>query len=234
MRLIKFLLPLGRLTRLLTSFSVRTRIIVLALIPVVGFLANGLTYVAGEGEVATAFQTVNRSVALADASRNFKSAVSDMRFIAKDFSAKPGDELVQKFEKAHSAALQNLEFLKSAIDGGHAENIVRLDKDVAGLHSTFTKLVAEQKTLGFDDSSGLQRNLSLSGNAVERIINENTTWRRYRSQEIDDDSADHAALRSRISAQPTRFDTSAIQHRLHTIHRYIRLDRWHAGDEVSA
>jgi methyl-accepting chemotaxis protein len=176
MRLIKFLLPLGRLTRLLTSFSVRSRIIVPAVIPVVGFLANGLTYVAGEGEVATAFQTVNRSVALADASRDFKSAVSDMRFIAKDFSAKPSDELVQRFAKAYSVALRNLEFLNGAIDGSHAENIGRLEKDVTGLHSTFTKLVAEQKTLGFDDSSGLQRNLSVSGNAVERIINENMTW----------------------------------------------------------
>ena len=49
MRFIKSLLSFGRLNRLLTSFSVRTRIIVLALIPVVGFLANGLTYVSGEG-----------------------------------------------------------------------------------------------------------------------------------------------------------------------------------------
>ena len=72
----------------------RTRIIVLALIPVVGFLANGLTYVAGEGDVASAFETVKHSAALADASRDFKSAVSDMRITAKDFTATPGDELV--------------------------------------------------------------------------------------------------------------------------------------------
>ena len=37
-------LPFNWLTRLLASFSVRTRIVVLALIPVAGFLANGLTY----------------------------------------------------------------------------------------------------------------------------------------------------------------------------------------------
>jgi hypothetical protein len=29
----------------------------------------------------------------------------------------------------------------------------------------------EQKTLGFDESSGLRRNLQVAGNAVERIIN---------------------------------------------------------------
>jgi hypothetical protein len=33
---------------MLASVSVRTRIIVLALIPVAGFLANGVTYVSGD------------------------------------------------------------------------------------------------------------------------------------------------------------------------------------------
>src|SRR5882757_6585343 len=89
----------SRLTRLLTSFSVRTRIVVLAAIPVVGFLANGLTYVAGEGEVASAFQTVNHSGALADASRDFKSAVSTMRIVVKDFNAKPSDNLVESYQQ---------------------------------------------------------------------------------------------------------------------------------------
>jgi hypothetical protein len=60
----------------LGSFSVRTPIIVLALIPVAGFLANGLTYVSGEGDVGRAFATVTQSHALVDSSRDFKSAVA--------------------------------------------------------------------------------------------------------------------------------------------------------------
>ena len=71
-------LPFNRLARIFASFSVRTRIVALALIPVGGFLANGFTYTAGEGEVARAFRTIH-STALADASRDFKSAVSSMR-----------------------------------------------------------------------------------------------------------------------------------------------------------
>src|SRR6188472_1984198 len=43
--------------RLVGSLSVRTRIILLALIPVIGFLTNGYTYVAGEGDVSGAFDT---------------------------------------------------------------------------------------------------------------------------------------------------------------------------------
>jgi methyl-accepting chemotaxis protein len=74
MRSIEISLPLNRLARMLASFSVRTRIVVLALIPVAGFVANGLTFTAGEGDVGRAFGTLAHSTALADASRDFKSA----------------------------------------------------------------------------------------------------------------------------------------------------------------
>ena len=53
MRFGKLLLPF---TRLVSSLSVRARIVVLALVPVVGFLANGLTYMSSEGEVGGAFR----------------------------------------------------------------------------------------------------------------------------------------------------------------------------------
>ncbi len=106
----------------------RTRIVVLALIPVVGFLANGLTYVSGEGDVATAFDTVNRSGALADASRDFKSAVSTMRIIVKDFSVAPNDNLLVGYEQAHALALQSLDAIAASIDRRHAANIESLRK----------------------------------------------------------------------------------------------------------
>jgi methyl-accepting chemotaxis protein len=176
MRLIQLSLPFNRLNRLLTSFSVRTRIVVLALIPVVGFLANGLSYVSGEGDVGTAFETVKQSGGLADASRDFKSAVSSMRIIVKDFSAAPNDNLVVGFQQAHALALQSLDTIAVSIDRRHAENIVDLRKDVMELRENFTELVRQQETLGFDEASGLRHNLRNASNAVERIINENMTW----------------------------------------------------------
>ena len=60
----------------LGSFPARTRFVVLALIPVAGFLANAVTYVSGEGDVSRAFATVTQSHALVDSSRDFKSAVA--------------------------------------------------------------------------------------------------------------------------------------------------------------
>jgi methyl-accepting chemotaxis protein len=176
MRLIESLLSFKRLTRVLTAVSVRTRIVVLALIPVAGFIANGLTYVASETEVGAAFQTAQRSAALADASRDFKSAVTGMRIIVRDFSVSPNDNLVVTFEQAQSHALLSLDNIAESIDRRHADNIVALRREVLELSETFGELVRQQKTLGFDETSGLRGKLLEANTAVERIINENMTW----------------------------------------------------------
>jgi methyl-accepting chemotaxis protein len=176
MRFINLSALFNRLHRLLTSISVRSRIVLLAMIPVIGFLANGLTYISGEGDVGTAFVTVKHSAALADASRDFKSAIAAMRIAVKDFGTNPSDTLIQNFEQSHAIALQSLDAITSSIDHRHAENIVGLRKDVMSLHDTFTELVKQQRTLGFNETSGLRNNLREAGNAVERIINENMTW----------------------------------------------------------
>ena len=176
MRSIDLSLPFNWLARMLTTFSVRTRIVVLALIPVAGFLANGLTYTSGEGDVGRAFATVTQSTALADASRDFKSAVAAMRLVVKDFSVSPNNNLVIIFDESHGLALKALDSISGAIDQTRAENIVSMRKDVTALRKNFDDLVREQKILGYDDASGLRGNLHTAGNAVERIINENMSW----------------------------------------------------------
>jgi len=172
---LKRLALLSRLPRLLASLSVRSRIVVLALIPVAGFAANGITYLSGEDAVGSTFRTVQRSEALADASRDFKSAVNTMRIVVKDFSAKPSDALIVDFEGASGLAMYSLEVI-DALDAHVHADIQGLRSDLAGLQDNFEKLVRQQRELGYDDTSGLRGKLSTAGNAVERIINQNTTW----------------------------------------------------------
>ncbi len=176
MRFTNLLIPFTRPARLLASVSVRTRIIVLALIPVVGFLANGLTYVAGEGDVGTAFETVKRSGGLADASRDFKIAIAAERIAVKDFGLTPSNSLLASFDVAHALALKSLDTIAASVDHRYAENIVGLRNDVMEMRKNFNEMVREQESLGFDEASGLRGSLRDAGNAVERIINENMTW----------------------------------------------------------
>jgi methyl-accepting chemotaxis protein len=169
-------LPLQWPGRLAGRLSVRSRIVVLALIPVIGFLANGITYVSGEGEVGHSFATVNRSRELADASREFKIAVAAMRITAKDFTVSPHGSLVDAFLQSQDAATKNLDVIQKSIRGMRGDDITALRQSLAGLKRNFDKLVAEQRTLGFEENEGLRNDLRTAGNAIERAINENMTW----------------------------------------------------------
>ena len=173
MRLIQLSHPMRRLV---ASLSVRTRIVVLALIPVVGFIANGLTYVSSEGEVGAAFQTVKQSGTLADASREFKIAIAGMRIAVKDFTAAPSEELIKTFNDAQRLAISSLDTIEKSLAGQRHEDIAALRKELDGLETNFTNLVKEQRKLGFDDTEGLLSRLHSSGYKIESIINENMTW----------------------------------------------------------
>jgi len=172
----KRLALLSRLPRLLSSLTVRSRIVVLALIPVAGFAANGVTYFSGEDAVGSAFRTVQQSNELAGASRDFKSAVNTMRIVVKDFAVKPSDALIVDFEGAQGLAMHSLDVVAGILDKQHAADMAGLRSDLVGLQNNFDTLVQMQRELGFTDNTGLRGKLSTTGNAVERIINESLTW----------------------------------------------------------
>jgi len=72
--------------------------------------------------------------------------------------------------------LHNLNIISSSADPRFIGTINSLRQQTMKLQDSFDELMREQKALGFDDNSGLQKKLRDSGNAVERIINENVNW----------------------------------------------------------
>ena len=84
--------------------SVRMRIVVIALVPVIGFLANGFTFTTGEAEVDHAFESVRLAGALEDASRDFKDALSRMRTAAVEFAREPRPAHISAFNEGHDLA----------------------------------------------------------------------------------------------------------------------------------
>jgi hypothetical protein len=77
---------------------------VLAAIPVVGFLVNGIAFTAGEREVENAFRTADRASDLADVSREFRGMLIQMRVRTRDFAMRPTQELIHAFETTHDTA----------------------------------------------------------------------------------------------------------------------------------
>jgi methyl-accepting chemotaxis protein len=152
------------------------RIIAIAVIPVVGLLANGLVFISSEREVSASFQTVKQSAALADASREFKNAIAEMRIAVKDFVATPREDFIRAFETADFAAHKALGAIGSSTEGQRADDINGLLTQLADIKKNFDQLVKEQRILGFGDFEGLRRLMIESGSSVERVINEQMPW----------------------------------------------------------
>ena len=183
---------LRRLSRPLTSRSVRTRIIVLALIPVVGFVANGSTYLSGERDVGKAFQTVTKSRHLADASRDFKIAIAAMRIAAKDFVVQPRT-LIDAFGQSQTLANRSLDRIAASMHGKRADEINALRQELVKLKRQFRQAgrrAAHARLFG--PGRPAQEAARHRQQDRARHQREHDLARRRRGQETHDHALDHA------------------------------------------
>ena len=164
------------LPRLSAAYSVRMRLIVLSLIPVVGFVAVGIAYVSSERTVEAAFGSVQQSSRLAEASRAFKEAITTMQVRAKDFVAQPQAAQATRFAEAHEAAMSNLKIIQEVASASERQNLALLEGRVANLEKTFAALTAAQDELGLTELEGTQGRLREGGNLMEQIVNEDMSW----------------------------------------------------------
>jgi methyl-accepting chemotaxis protein len=164
------------LSRFSTDLSVRTRLIVLSLIPVVGFAAIAFAYLSSERAVEMAFGSVQQSSRLAEASRAFKDSLTSMQVRAKDFVAQPQPGLVARFSDAYDAAMDSLKTIQELADESDKQTLTALGGRVTNLKTTFTALTADQDELGLTEFEGIQGSLRDGGNTMERIVNEDMSW----------------------------------------------------------
>ena len=164
------------LSRLVRALSVRTRILLIALIPVFGFAANGISFIAGEREVADAFDRYRRADATADASHSLKEAISKMRIAARDFATDPDEATLKAFETANAQALDKLAFIERTLDQNERMRIAWIPDRLKEIGNRFSNVVLNQRELGFSESDGLRRQLHDTGIAVERVINQGIAW----------------------------------------------------------
>jgi methyl-accepting chemotaxis protein len=164
------------LVRLISRTSVNARIALIALIPVIGFIANGITFRAGEAEVASAFDVVDRANHLSDAAQGYQGALTTMRIAARDFAARPGDDFIAQFNDAKSSALRQLDVLEVSADAVSFNDIQGLRSTLGAVADNFDEVVKEQRRLGFTELQGLRRRIYESGANIERIITTELTW----------------------------------------------------------
>ena len=159
-----------------SKLSVRTRIIVLGVIPVIGFLANGIAFMVGDVEVGRAFDSVQRYTQVADASRDLKTGLLIMRAATTQYVARPSDKEVADFTDGQELAMKSLDRIAAMLGASAQDVVTPLRITVRDLKTSFESLVNEQKSLGYDDSHGISAELTAASSAVERIIHEDLSW----------------------------------------------------------
>src|SRR6202021_1244496 len=143
-----------------SKLSVRARIIVLGVIPVIGFLANGIAFTVGDVEVGRAFDSVHRYSQVADASRDLKAGLLVMRAATTQYVARPSDKEVADFTEGQELAMKSLDRIAATLGASAQDVITPLRITVRDLKTSFESLVNEQKSLGFTESDGINAALN--------------------------------------------------------------------------
>jgi len=164
------------ITQIFSRLSVRARIIVLGVIPVIGFLANGIAYLTGDAEVGHAFEAVHRNTDVADASRDLKAGLLIMRAATTDFLTRPSDAQVKSFDDGQALAMACLDRIQASLAAADQDSVMPLRITVRDLRSSFDSLVTEQKSLGYNETEGITAGLIAASNAVENIIHNDLSW----------------------------------------------------------
>ena len=153
-----------------SKLSVRARIIVLGVIPVIGFLANGIAFMAGDVEVGRAFDSVQRYTRVADASRDLKAGLLIMRAATTEYVARPSDKVVADFTDGQELAMKSLERIAATLGAAAQDVITPMRITVRDLKTSFESLVNEQKSLGYDDSHGITAELTAASGAILSVL----------------------------------------------------------------
>ncbi len=164
------------IAQVFSSLSVRARIIVLGVIPLIGFIANGIAFMAGDIEVGRAFDSVHRDAEIADASRELKNGLLSMRNATTEFVAHPSDTEVKNFGTAQGLAMRSLDRIAASLGDSDQDVITPLRITVRDLKASFASLVGEQKSLGFDETQGTTAELIAASKTIETIIHDDLTW----------------------------------------------------------
>ena len=164
------------LNRMISRISVRARIVLLAAIPVLGFLINSIAYTTGENEVASAFRKADAASDLAEVSREFRANLVQTRVRARDFVMRPSQDAIQDFEATRDVADRTLATIDGAGDESTRLKIAPLKSQLKEIATQFNDLVRNQKILGFTETDGIRSSLAKAGAAVERIIHQDKSW----------------------------------------------------------
>ena len=158
------------------GLSVRTRVVALVLVPVIGFLANVIAFEFGDRQVDRSFSIVARDTAIANASHDLKSGLLMMHAATVDFAAHPADRQIETFTQGQQLATQSLDRIQATLGDSQQEAITPLRVSLRDLKVSFDGLVKEQRTLGFTEAGGTTAELVSASSQIEKTVHNDLSW----------------------------------------------------------
>jgi methyl-accepting chemotaxis protein len=162
--------------QLFDRLSVRARVAALGVVPIIGFLAYGLAYMASDIEVGRAFDSVRRDNAVVDASSDLKGGLLAMRLATVTFATHPTDAEVKAFDEAQQLAMRSLDRIEASLQSSQQDAITPLRITIRDLKASFDSLVNAKRALGFDETQGTTAELIAASAAIEHIISNELSW----------------------------------------------------------
>lgn len=164
------------LLRKFLSLSVRARIIILALTPVVGFTIIGFSYMSGERAVESAFESMKTASTAAEASRDLRSNINYLRASAKEFSAGGGQDKISDFEERYLRAQVYLKIIEKSKAIVETRQLDLLNSRLNDMKEKFSALTAAQEKIGISGNEGLQKKIRTASTSVEQVVNQGIPW----------------------------------------------------------
>src|SRR5690348_8949348 len=154
----------------LSALSIRLRIALLIIAPILGLCAVGGASWFGASQVARAFEAFDTSRASAEQASNLAIALAEMRRYERDFRLSPDAASAAAFRKSLQAARGLVDQLKAS--GASADQLVDGLKRTAGL---FEEAFEIRKSLGLRDAPGLEIEMDNAAQAIDKKIDRTTT-----------------------------------------------------------
>ena len=166
----------SRVSRFMPSLSVRARIIILAVTPLIGFTVIGFSFVSGERAVEHAFESMKTASSVAEASRDLRSNINSLRAAAKEFSAGGGQDKIGDFEERYIRAQIGIKLIEQSKEIADQKQLGVLNSRLADMKEKFDALEKAQQKIGLTPSQGLQKKIRTTSTSIEQVVNQGIPW----------------------------------------------------------
>jgi methyl-accepting chemotaxis protein len=152
--------------------TIRTRIVIMALVPLIGLGVVGVANTFGSARIDASLGSYDRSREITVVADRFRLSLVEMQRFERDFRMRPEPRHAEGFQEVAERASADVERLREA---AHLADVTALGERFATVRTRFAEALKLRTVLGLDGGSGLESDLAEAAQALEEGIDGITT-----------------------------------------------------------